>query len=236
MAKNIRIWKTIILSLCVILEIGCATVRPKEKTDDFLYRAGDLIEKRCAYWQKFEAQFSLKFNVPYDPNRYLLSYYQDHNRLRIDLISLWGNTIAVLVIKPQETTLWLPTKKTVYITSDADNLLSRLAGIEGHVTDILPMVTGCISSQMGRSVKVLSTKSQGLDLVSFKVKQNDRIWEIDYSPPLSMAVVENLPKTIRIHTADSDINLELQKATKQDVMSSSKFEISYPHGTSVIEL
>jgi outer membrane biogenesis lipoprotein LolB len=236
MVKNIRTWKVIILSLCIVLEIGCATLRPKEKTDDFLYRAGDLIEKRCAYWQRFEAQFSLKFNAPYDSNRYLLSYYQDHDRLRIDLISLWGNTIAVLVIKPQMVILWLPARKTVYITSNANNLLSRLAGIEGHVTDILPMVTGCISSQMGQSVKILSTKSEGLDLVSLKLKQNDRIWEIDYSPPLSLAVVENLPKTIRIHSSDSDINLELQKATKQDVMSSSKFEISYPHGTSVIEL
>jgi len=236
MKKNIRLWKAIILSLCIILEIGCATLRHKEKTDDFLHRAGDLIEKRCAYWQKFEAQFSLKFNVPYDPNRYLLLYYQDQNRLRIDLISLWGNTIAVLVIKPQEATLWLPSRKTVYTTSNADNLLSRLTGIEGHVTDILPMITGCISSHMGQSIKVLSTKTQGLDLISLRVKQNGRIWEIDYSPPLSLAVVENLPKTIRIHTSDSDISLELKKATKQDVVSGNKFEISYPHGTSVIEL
>ncbi|MEJ5299750.1 MAG: lipoprotein insertase outer membrane protein LolB [Thermodesulforhabdaceae bacterium] len=236
MLKQIKIRNAIILILCIILEVGCATFRSKEKTDDFFYRASDVIEKRCAYWQSFEAQFSLKVNAPRDPNRYILLYYQNHEFLRLDLISLWGNTIAVIVVKPKEATIWIPAKKTLYKASNVGNLLEKLAGIEGRIIDVLPVVTGCISNQPGRSFRVLSTKSQGLDLEGLKIKQIDRIWQIDYSPPFSLSPAENLPKTIHIHTSDLDINLELQKINKRDLIPNSRFEVSYPQETSIIEL
>lgn len=231
-----KAFRIFVIGICIALAGGCASLRHKEKTDDFFYRAGDIIKKRCEYWKTFEIQLSVKAKSYGTSNRYLLSCYRNHDLIRLDLTSLWGNTISVVIIRPDESIMWIPAQKTVYKSSNSDGFLKKIAGIDGQITDVLTLITGCFSKSSDNYTTILSDSTSPLIISGLKIKQKDFSWEVVYSPYFSLSPVESAPKNIKILMPHSEINLEVLRIETPATIPQNIFSISYPAGTSVVEL
>lgn len=226
----------IALGICVILALGCASFPHKEKTDDFLYRAGDIIKKRCEYWKTFEAQISVKARSYKDSSRYLLSCYRDHDFIRFDLTSVWGNTISVVVIKPNESLMWIPAQKTVYRSASPGGFLKKIAGIDGQITDVLNLLTGCFLESREKNVEILSATNSLFVVSGLKINLEDSSWEVLYSPYFPLFPLDSTPKMIQIRVPYSEMYLDVQKMEKRVAIPQNMFNLSYPAETSVLEL
>lgn len=223
----------ILLSPFLILA-GCASLQKKQEIDNFFLEK--TITDRCNYWTAFEAQLFLKLRSPTYSGRYLLSFYRDRNLLRLDLTSTWGNTLAVVVVKEGESILWLPLEKTIYKNSDPDTFFEKIAGIEGRISDILTLVTGCFSKQQSRFYRIKIDKNPSPTLSNIKVEQKNHVWGITYLPPFSLVPVEATPKIIYIDAFHSNLTLEIRKMEKRIDIPQEVFDILYPPETSVKEL
>lgn len=236
MDSKIKNLNVIILALCIIVETGCATLSYRKETDDFFYRTGEIIDERCRYWTTFEAQFSLKLKPSAVSGRYFLYCHKDHDLLRLDLTSFWGNSLAVMIIRGNESFLWIPSHKTVYKSQDPDNFLEKIAGIEGRITDILALTTGCFSYSQNRSFKILRSQLLPPTLSDLTVNRSDNVWKITYTPPFILTPVETIPKVIIINSSNTELNIEIKKMEKRPEIPYTIFDLSYPSETSVKEL
>ncbi|MCX7822037.1 MAG: hypothetical protein N2260_01175 [Syntrophobacterales bacterium] len=237
MVNDIKKLKVILSGLCLLLGISsCITLDSKQGTGDFFYRAEKNISERCYHWTTFEAQLLCKLKFPTFSNKYLLSIRKDRDLLRLDLTSLWGNTLAVVVVKKGEAILWLPLEKTVYKSLEPDTFLEKIVGIEGRLTDILALVTGCFEASKIQLFNVSSIQPPFPTLSMLTVRQKDQNWKVHYSPPFALFPVELTPKIITINTPTSELTFEVKGMEKRPEIPHVTFDLSYPPQTLVKEL
>ncbi len=212
--------------LVFLLFVGCSP-----KAEIYLKLRGveeEIFSKRCSYWETFHGKLKLRAESEEKNAFYLASCFVDKDRFRIDLLSFWGQTIAVALVKEESITLWIPSESTIYKGTSSD-LLEKLTGQNIPVKELISYLTGCLSDH---SKKIKLMPGEEISILSIE----DKNLKVTYSPFFRLIPAKTTPRTIRVHSHNGVIEIEVTNMERAEKFPDKLFEIEYPPNTLIKHL
>lgn len=109
----------------------CPPVPPVETPDEISRQERvTRLRDRTDFWQAYQAKLLIRIEGlkgKYRIRSLILTELPD--QLRLEATNLFGQTIGVLVMNPKESSLWIPSKNTLYTAEDTGVLVEHLFGI-----------------------------------------------------------------------------------------------------------
>ena len=188
-----------------------------------------VIESRCSMWSAFEAKFKVKSVVKHKTFRYTLHVWKKKDKLKLDVFSLWGQTLAEAIFNRNlKSVVWLVTNKEAYISNDVEQLVQFLTGITIQPFSLLNYVSGCFKEDLKQELASNSFNWCGNFLLCGIALSKPAKMELIYDPYFNLAELKELPSKITLITPDGVMNLSLLSASKNADIPDDIFNLNIP--------
>ena len=187
----------LIVTLLMLVE-SCSKpiLRPPSSTWKPL-KAVQILERwreKSLYWHTFYARYRVTLTRGQAKASFMVSAtVYKFFKCRAEVTSFWGRTYALLIVNDKDNVLWIPSQKTVYISSSSEPLLESLLRVRINLTTLLALLNGCIPREQ---IKNRVTMETGSSEIMFSYKENGQnfYWIFRRSPPALTALFITLSK------------------------------------------
>lgn len=235
--KAVRMWQCspllVVLVLGVFLVAGCAPRPPlPAPTRPAVFREWlPALRERSEHWQRFQAKIRIKAlseEKRFTFEAVLLANLPD--QLRLEAFRM-GQTVAVLILNHQQSSLFVPSEKMVLSAMRSEDLTNHLLGIAlpldkfgNSLSAIVPPGqldrfevvprqqewVGLAGPSLGNWSSEWQFQSEPQAVTSVKIRRGTWNCTIRYDPPVGLAV-EEIPKKITFTSAQWQIEAVVQE-------------------------
>ncbi len=196
--------------LCII--IFCSSCASQVRLSEEAVSSNDIsktIKARCHKWENFEARLKLKVTRRAGVSNFILHVWKYGKKIKIDVISLWGQTLAVGVIGEERSFIWLVKNKKLYVSDNLKKLSKLLVGISINPDELMGCVTGCFSAPK-KYFKFASVNSGGyMDISEVYFGKSPEI-KVRYNPAFSLSELDKVPLKVYVAINKSTIVIKPQ--------------------------
>lgn len=251
-----------LLCIVVILTLwngGCAR-RPEVVEKPGPISTAEMLSKlrfRSDSWKDYQAKLQIKGESPKGKFRFrsvLVSRLPD--LFRLEAYTIWGQTAGVLIMNKEDSRLWIPSEKVVYVAHNAENLIRYFLGVPIPLQLFGYSLAAAVPPDELDDLDIRRTPSgwsadsnlprKGLRFVWQFLSQppalqaiSVRGWQSDYSILYTPAVGINFtstPAKISFLSSDWQMEVEISQMEATRGGQPSLFEMPFPNGVRRVNL
>ncbi len=193
------LWVVVLCSSCAL------RARPSEEETTSLNNISEVIKVRCLKWENFEARLKLKVANEGKVSRFLLHVWKYGKKTKIDVVSLWGQTIAVGIIGEGRSFIWFVGDRRLYISDSPERLSKLLVGISMNPDELMGCVTGCFPVFRKDFGVVSSVEAEGhMDISEIHFGRLQKIL-VKYDHPFKLSKLDEVPSKVFVTAGKSSI-------------------------------
>lgn len=213
------------------------------------------LRERTAAWNSYQAQLHIraeskkgKFNfraivVAALPDRY-----------RLEAFNPFGQTVGLLTLNPEQSSLLVPSEKVLYSASHPETLVAHFLGVPIPLETFGYALLGSVPPTQLAHLRVAPHNAdwighsngagfsftwkflpQPLSLASINVKEGSRSYTISYDPPVALDP-RSIPGTIKFQSAQWRMQVTLDQARSASGLQDSAFRPTLSEGIRKVDL
>ncbi len=216
------------------------------------------IQERSDFWRSYQATLHVTAETEKGRVQRLktLVLAVPPDRFRMEAMSPFGSTVALLLVEPSGASLWVPSEQALLTAEHAELLLKQAIGIPLPVAPFAYCLAAAIppdqlkGAVVGQQEEgfVLQTEEPrhgwsfswhfvngSLALKKLTVRGAEREYSITYDPPVD-AEVTAVPKRISVATAEGQIDVKVDQIKSAPSLQEAAFQVTLPSSVRRIDL
>lgn len=215
------------------------------------------LKSRLEYYRIYQVKFHLRADGPKGKLRLrgvMLAELPD--RVRLEVFNPLGQTVGLLLLNGEKSSLWLPSERVAYTAAHAESLVRFFLGASiAPRTFAYSLIAAVPASQLKQfelspsdggwttrskdSVQgkdtLWSFTSQPMALKSFEMHDGSAQYTVSYDPPADLSLTET-PKSIKFSSPEWQIEVNVDQLSKSSPAEDLAFQPSFPVETKRIDL
>ncbi|SFM41864.1 hypothetical protein [Thermodesulforhabdus norvegica] len=192
-----------------------------------LKKSGVATADRCALWEQYFCRLQGRVVVEGSERAFTLVIWSAPERIRVDVVSGWGGTVAVGIFdEKRDNLVWLPSRKEVYLSKDGSQLTKYLLGVEFPPQKIRELISGC-GPDMGE-------RRSGYEIRRLIIGEQKKVI-VEYDPPFRFSDSGTYPQHILISTEEGSVRLDVETVELRSV-ETEVYKLSFPGDVKVFRL
>ncbi len=254
--KKFFLWAVV----AVLLSIwGCARYpgvveRPKPlSNEEWVARLKD----RAEYWQTYQATLHLRADSAkgkYPLRAVILANLP--GQFRLEAFNLWGQTLGVLILNNDQSTLWVPNERTIYTAQKPGVLTDHFLGVSLPLDILGYSLAACLPPAELKTFKMVAGSSkwigmsrgiengwsyqweflsQPMALKAFEAREGLWHYSVTYEPSVPLDV-KGSPQRVKFLSSEWQMDITLDQIQVTSILQSDLFLPVFPGETRKVNL
>lgn len=216
------------------------------------------LQQRSEFWRSYQATLHVTAETEKGRVQRLktLVLAVPPDRFRLEAMSPFGSTVALLLVEPSGASLWVPSEQALLTAERAEVLMQQAIGIPLPVETFSYCLAAAVPpDQLKEAVAekrdggfVLEAKDPRhgwqfawqftdgpLALKQLSVRGGEREYAITYDPPVDIEVGA-VPNRIRVATAEGQIDVKVDQIKSAPSLQEAAFRVTFPESVRRIDL
>ena len=217
----------------------------------------DRLKARADSWANYQANLKIAAESPKGKFHFRAVVLASlPNRVRMEIFSQWGQTVALYIQNDGRVDLWVPSEKTVYRSEQTETLVRRLLGIPVPPDALAYALAAAVPPAQLRGLSLYSEGPVWKGTSSSQTGNHTATWEFRASPPALNAVTvsdagksysmkydpavelspEAFPRKIAIHYSEGEMTVLVEQIAATQELPPSLFKPAFPASAKLVEI